>query len=82
MSVHITYRVVREAAFRAGLGTLSPRVLRHTFATHLLNGGADVRIVQELLGHSRLDTTQVYTHIELRSGLDRLRKFKLQFAHI
>ncbi|WP_412747128.1 site-specific tyrosine recombinase XerD [Krasilnikovia sp. MM14-A1004] len=75
LSRQSAWAILRRAAQRAGLETdgphaVSPHTLRHSYATHLLDGGADVRVVQELLGHASVTTTQVYTLVTV----DRLRE--------
>ena len=71
LSRQSAWMVLRQAAERAGITVdVSPHTLRHSFATHLLDGGADVRVVQELLGHASVSSTQIYTLVTV----DRLRE--------
>ena len=71
LSRQSAWQIIHDAAVRAGIGdAISPHALRHSFATHLLDGGADIRVVQELLGHASVTTTQIYTLVTI----DRLRE--------
>ena len=70
------WRIVKKYVTRAGLpADASPHTLRHSFATHLLSNGADLRLVQEMLGHASIATTQLYTHVDR----DRLRAVHAKF---
>jgi integrase/recombinase XerD len=72
----VLWMIVKKYARRAALPKkVSPHTLRHSFATHLLSGGADLRTVQELLGHASINTTQIYTHVDR----NRLKSIHKQF---
>jgi integrase/recombinase XerD len=69
------WRQLKNFCRQAGVKPISPHTIRHSFASHLLEGGADLRTLQELLGHSSLSTTQIYTHVEGKRIKDAHKKF-------
>ena len=76
------FLIIKEMARLAGINkTISPHTFRHSFATHLVEGGADLRAVQEMLGHESITTTEIYTHLDREYLRDTLQQFHPAFAH-
>ena len=78
----MVFYIIRDLARAAGIRKeISPHTLRHSFATHLVEGGADLRAVQEMLGHESITTTEIYTHLDRSFLMDTLRRFHPGFNH-
>ena len=76
MSRQMAFTMIRRAAILAGVRkTVSPHTFRHSFATHLIEAGADLRAVQEMLGHSSITTTEIYTHLDRRFLRDQIESY-------
>ena len=76
----MVFLIIKELAFKAGITkVISPHTFRHSFATHLIEGGADLRSVQEMLGHESITTTEIYTHLDTSFLRDTLQRFHPAF---
>ena len=76
LSRQMIFTILKNAATRAGIKKkISPHTFRHSFATHLIEHGADLRAVQEMLGHAQITTTEIYTHLDRRYLQDQMNRF-------
>ena len=76
MSRVIVFIIIKELADKAGIRkNISPHTFRHSFATHMLQNGADLRFIQEMLGHSSITTTEIYTHLNTEELRDTILKY-------
>jgi integrase/recombinase XerD len=76
------FYIIKDLALKAGITkNISPHTFRHSFATHLVEGGADLRAVQEMLGHESITTTEIYTHLDRSYLKETLERFHPSFAH-
>ncbi len=76
MSRVIVFIIIKELADKAGIRkNISPHTFRHSFATHMLQNGADLRFIQEMLGHSSITTTEIYTHLNTEELHDTILKY-------
>ena len=75
----MVFKIIKETAAAAGIRKrVSPHTFRHSFATHLIEGGADLRAVQDMLGHESITTTEIYTHLDRRYLQDTIEKYHPQ----
>jgi integrase/recombinase XerD len=76
LSRSMVFKIIKEQALLAGINkNIGPHTLRHSFATHLLEGGANLRVIQQMLGHENIQTTEIYTHLDSAYLRQQLMEF-------